>query len=221
MVFVLLLFLTSSSLLYTMLTKSSASTLSSLESTTPSCQTSCRGLMSRLVGHLPDTSSHSSVCLLMKLDKSQTSSSVNLPSSIIFRHKPKTLLSFVVFIFLQLLILHPSCRRVYDDASSFFLTFLATARSSVFKKPYPSHSHPFKLPSVVRRLQCSPHWQPSKYPHPSHRTKSTVAIAVVRKFFIAGILSPHRVSLSSRFNHAQEAEHHRTFPKTPTGLDAL
>ena len=95
---------------------------------------------------------------------------------------------------------------------------LATARSSGASKPYPSHSHPFKLPSVVRRLQCFPHWQPSKYPH---STKSTVAIAVVRKFFIAGKLSPHRVSLSSRFNHAQEAEHHRAFPKNPTDLDAL
>ena len=56
---------------------------------------------------------------------------------------------------------------------------------------------------------------------PPHPTKSTVTIAVVRKFFIAGKLSPHRVSLSSRFNHAQEAEHHRAFPKNPTGLDAL
>ena len=56
---------------------------------------------------------------------------------------------------------------------------------------------------------------------PPHPTKSTVAVAVVRKFFIAGKLSPHRVSLSSRFNHAQEAEHHRAFPKNPTGLNAL
>ena len=55
-------------------------------------------------------------------------------------------------------------------------------------------------------------------PHP---TKSTVTIAAVRKFSIAGKLSPHRVSLPSSFNHAQEAEHHRAFPKTPTGLDAL
>jgi hypothetical protein len=45
---------------------------------------------------------------------------------------------------------------------------LATARSSGASKPYPSHSHPFKLPSVVRRLQCFPHWQPSKYPHSPH-----------------------------------------------------
>ena len=33
---------------------------------------------------------------------------------------------------LQLSILHPSCRRVYDEASSFFLAFLGTARSSAF-----------------------------------------------------------------------------------------
>ena len=37
-----------------------------------------------------------------------------------------------------------------------------------FRKHYPSHSHPFKLPSVVRQLQCFPHWQPSKYPHSPH-----------------------------------------------------
>jgi len=52
-------------------------------------------------------------------------------------------------------------------------------------------------------------------PEEPHPTKNTVAIAVVRKFFIAGKLSSLRVSLSSGFNHAQEAEHHRAFPKTP------
>ena len=37
-----------------------------------------------------------------------------------------------------------------------------------FRKHYPSHSHPFKLPSVVRRLQCFPHWQLSKISTPPH-----------------------------------------------------
>ena len=55
-------------------------------------------------------------------------------------------------------------------------------------------------------------------PHP---TKSTVAITGARKFFIAWKLSPHRISLSSRFNYAWETEHHRAFPKNLTGLSAL
>ena len=55
-----------------------------------------------------------------------------------------------------------------------------------------------------------------------HINKNAVAIAVVRKFFIVGRLSSHRVSLSSRFKFiSSDTELHRDFPQTPTGLDAL